>query len=81
MWSWYVIDGEATDSRLTAKLLELGGLLGGKPFEQGFVAFSAPFDGDPDRARSDLRAFATAFCAGAGLPCPATLVGVAQPPD
>ncbi|MEQ1802503.1 MAG: exosortase A [Gammaproteobacteria bacterium] len=73
VWSWYVVNGRAADSRVDAKLLELRGLLGGEPFQQGIVALSATFDTDSDGARRDLRAFAPAFCARAGLPCPPAL--------
>lgn len=73
VWSWYVIDGRATDNRLAAKLLEIRGLIDGADSDQAFVALSAPFDAESDGARDALRDFAPAFCAGAGLPCPAVL--------
>jgi len=73
VWSWYVVNGEATDSRLGAKLLELKALVGGAQGRQAFVALSTPFEGKPDEARRRLRAFAEAFCAGATLACPGDL--------
>jgi EpsI family protein len=73
VWSWYVVDGEATDSRLVAKLLEMRGLLGGGTSRQGIVALSVNSDAESDGARDDLRAFAPAFCASTGLPCPGAL--------
>lgn len=78
VWAWYVVDGRATDSRLVAKLLEMQGFLDGGPSRQGIVALSATADPDPDAARDDLRAFAPAFCAGSGLPCPEALGGAVR---
>lgn len=81
VWSWYVVNGQATDSALAAKWLELRGLLGGGQFIQVLVALSAPFEDQAANARQDLRVFAPDFCAGTGLPCPPSLGPGALSPD
>lgn len=73
VWFWYVVNGRTANSRLGAKLLELRGVFSGAPVQQGVVALSATFEGESDRARIDLRAFSSAFCAEASFPCPTAL--------
>ncbi|MEO7386033.1 MAG: exosortase A [Gammaproteobacteria bacterium] len=73
VWSWYVVNGGATNSRLGAKVLELKGFLAGERPGQYLVAISSSIDDDPDEARRGLRPFASALCAGSGLACPAPL--------
>ncbi|MEZ5566620.1 MAG: EpsI family protein [Gammaproteobacteria bacterium] len=78
VWSWYVVNGEATNSRLQAKLLELKGMLSGRQAQQALIAFSTTFESSVNeehsaRARRDLMQFGRTYCAAAPLPCPALL--------
>lgn len=78
VWSWYVVNGVATSSRLKTKLLELQGVMTGRTPQQVQVALSTPFEmtandvGLAD-ARRNLLAFGQAFCAASTLACPAPL--------
>lgn len=78
VWSWFVVDGAPTGSRLMAKALELRGLVAGRPVQLWLVALSAPFGEEPGEARRNLGAFAAGFCGGAGVPCPPALVSARE---
>lgn len=78
VWSWYVVNGVATNSRLETKLLELKGVMTGRQPQQVQVALSTPFDMSANdsglaNARKDLLAFGQAFCATTMLACPPSL--------
>ncbi len=82
VWSWYVVNGAATTSRLYAKVLELEGLVVGRTPQQALVALSTQFetpatDAGLADARNRLQAFGQAFCAAtpvaSTLPCPTSL--------
>lgn len=83
VWSWYVVNGNATSSRLYAKVLELEGLVAGRRPQQVLVVLSTQFetsatDAGLAEARSVLQAFGQVYCvatpaAASILPCPSSL--------
>jgi EpsI family protein len=64
VWFWYRVQGERTLSRARVKALELQAVLRGRPLEAGLVALSAPFEEDPDTARTRLARFVATLCPG-----------------
>ena len=59
-WHWYWIDGTATASPYTGKLLQLQQKLMSKRDDGAALVVSAPFDERPEAARAALRAFVEA---------------------
>ncbi|NML60346.1 exosortase A [Massilia sp. RP-1-19] len=60
VWHWYWIDGTATASPYTGKLLQVRQKLMSKRDDGAILVVSAPFDERPEAAREAMRAFLAA---------------------